>query len=175
VNLRIRRLRRKTIALLATGTVLLGGVTALAYFVSQATGSTQQSFVIGTASNIAVNLSVGTVTGSALTPAGPAQTATVKAQNPSSSSGNVEVTLSTALKSDGTGIFDNVSGTYVDSCLASWFSLSWTGSGTTVTTPVSVAPGTNATIDTLSLKLNDSGTIQDACEGLQPVVTVTAS
>lgn len=173
---RFRRFRRRTIAIVLAATALIGGGAAFAFFISQGTGSTSQTFAVGSAPTIPVNVSAQTVSGSALQPGGAAQTAVVKAQNPSSSSGNVSVTFSATIKQDGAGgIWDAVSSTYVDACPASWFSVSWLGTGTTVTTPVSIPPGTNMSVDTLSLKLTDSGTSQDACENLQPVVNVVAS
>jgi hypothetical protein len=167
-----RRFRRRFVSIAAVFTVLLGGGSALAYFLAHGTGSATQNFVVGSAPTLNVNILPQAVAGSALTPGGPAQQSVIKIGNPGSNNATASVTLTATVKKDGAGgIFDAASNNYVDSCLASWFTTSFANAGG----PFLIPAGNTNVVDTLSLAMIDSGTDQSVCENLQPVVTVTGS
>jgi hypothetical protein len=168
-----RRLRRRLAIIVIAGVTGIGGITAAAYFLTRGTGATTGSAVIGgTPAPIAFQLSLGAPTGPALTPGGGAQQLNVLAENTSSTP--LVTTITASIKTDGTGIWDTTSGKYVDTCKASWFTLTTENPvGTQYNLPANMSSVSN--IDAVLLKLNDSGTDQSACESLTPEVDVSAS
>ena len=156
---------KKAVAVLVAGAIALGGAgAALAYFTSSGTGTGNATF--GTSSNWSVASTAPT--GGALLPGTGTDTVAYTVTN--SGSGYQELNGTTAaLTTDvGGGVYDTTTSAFVDGCQASWFTVT----NTTVSGDVA---GGGDLASSLTIALNDSGTDQDACQGLDPQVTISAS
>jgi hypothetical protein len=149
--------KKKMIAGAAAAALVLGaGGAAFAYFTSTGAGSGNAS--VGSATNWTV--SVTSDTSNTLYPGSGTETLSYTITNAST-------TAAQALNA--------VTATVADSggCLGTWFSA--VASAPTPAIHTSIAPGGTAT-GTVVVSLNDSGTNQDACQGITTVpVTVHAS
>jgi hypothetical protein len=141
-----------------------GGALAFAYFTS--TGSGTGNGVVGSASNWSVTAAAPT--GGPLLPGSGTETITYTVKNVSN--GHQELNGTTAaVTTDGTGILDTISGHYVDTCLASWFTV-------TNTSPAAADLANNGTANgSLTITMGDAAANQNACQGLSPQVTISAS
>jgi hypothetical protein len=159
--------RHRVLSLLALFGIL--PVAVLAYFLSHGVGSTTQTVTTAGAASEPISLSVGALSGPALSPGGGADTFTVSATNRNADS--VAFSLTATVKTDGTGIFDTTSGAYVDSCPASWYSATLQTGGTHI-----LPAGSGQLIDTVTVAMpTNNGTDQSACESLTPEIDVAAS
>jgi hypothetical protein len=139
---------KKAITLLATlVAVAVGAFGAYAYFTASGSGTGQQT--VGSASTITLSSS----TGAALYPAGGNVAVTVGIANPGSGGQFVNV-ISGSVATDTNG----TAGTTADDCLGSWFEVD------PVTYANTVAAGGTASANTV-VRMNDSGTNQNACQG----------
>lgn len=156
---------KKAVAVLVAGAIVLGGAGAtLAYFTS--TGSGTGNATVGTSTDWSVSVAAGT--GGPLYPGAGTETIGYTVTNPGTGQQELNAT-SAALTSDvAGGVFDTNTSAYVDTCLASWFTV------TNTTVSGDVAPAGSLS-SSLTVVLNDSGTDQDACQGIAPQVTVSAS
>lgn len=136
--------KRTGVVLGVIAALALSAVGAFAYFT--AAGSGTGTAEVGSASAIVIT-SDANVTD--LFPGGADQSVDVHVNNPGS----------------GRQYVDDVSGTVADNgaCLGSWFAVD------TIDLNTNVAPG--ATVDTsTSVRMNDSGTNQNACQGLSMTI-----
>jgi len=141
-----------------------GGMLAFAYFTSTGTGTGNGT--VGSASNWTVTAAAPT--GGPLLPGSGTETVTYTVKNVSA--GHQELNTTTAaLTTDGTGIFDTISNKYVDTCLASWFTVTNTPPAAT-----DVAGG-NSVGGSLTITMTDAAANQNPCQGLSPQVTINAS
>jgi hypothetical protein len=159
-----RFMNKKVAAIgLAAGLVLGGAGAAFAYFTS--TGNATGDASVGSATPWTVN--VASDTSNALLPGSGTETLTYTITN--ASSGTQEL--------NGVAVSVGNSGP-AGACLGSWFTATDNGSTNGVTpggVSADLAGGASDT-GTITVSLNDSGTNQDACEGLTSVpVTVNAS
>jgi hypothetical protein len=143
--------------------VVAGG--AYAFFTSSGSGSGGAS--VGSASNWTVTPAAAT--GGPLFPGAGTQTITYTVTNPSS--GHQSLTATTAVvKSSGGNVTQG--GTAVSGCLASWF----TATNTAPTPlPQNLAGSATSTGGSVAVTMQDSGTAQDVCQGVQPDITISAS
>jgi hypothetical protein len=136
--------KRRTLAALAAVAVLAMAGAAYAYFTSVGSGS--GSATVGSTSS--VNLS-STVVGD-LFPGAAATPVTVKVHNPGGGTQHV-ATISGTVADNGT-------------CLGSWFTVA------SVTYNHDVAGGADGPDGASSVKLNETGSNQDACQGKTVVI-----
>jgi hypothetical protein len=163
---------RKRVALMAgVASVTIGGVVAVAYFTSSGTGTGNGA--VGTSSNWAV--STVAYTGGPLYPASGSETIGFTVTNTNAGKQAIN-SITTALTHDGAGgVFDVHSNAYVDGCQAGWFTVT----NTVPTFPDDLAgtsPGPAGSYSgTATLTMQDSGGPQDACQSLQPQITVSVN
>lgn len=158
---------RRWPAVVAVVGVLAGAGMALAYFTS--TGSGTGHAAVGNASPYAV--AVATATGGPLLPGSGSQTVTYVVTNTGSGAEDLNATAAALTTDASGGVYDTTSGTFVDGCQASWFTVAITDPNL----PVDLAPGGSYSAGSATITMQDSGTNQDACEGLTPQVTVSAN
>jgi hypothetical protein len=190
VSIRTFSKRRVAIIGATTAIALAGGGAAFAYFT--ATGSGTGSGTVGSTANWSVTAGAGTYgSAGALFPCGtttapsPACTAdeeTIVFTIKNTGKGAQELqTAVPAIASDSstpsdieTGGTNNGSGltgdTPVTGCLASWFG----ASDATAFTPVDVAAGSTTTV-TVTVTMEDSGSVQNPCETTAPDVTLNVT
>jgi hypothetical protein len=180
--IRFRRttLRSKIAVGAAIGAVLLAGAgTAFAYFTT--TGSGTASGSVGSTSSAS---DWGVAFGSNVTYSGgasaiyPGVTESIPVTITNNAKGNeylssVSVSLSTAPNSTNSAETDvaSSSGTAINGCLASWWTVSVTNNGSGFNHDL--APG-GTDSETVALTLNDTNANQNACAGSSPAFTVTA-
>jgi hypothetical protein len=144
---------RKKIAVVSTVAVLgLGGGIAYAFFTSTGSGTGNAS--VGSATNWTV--AVASDTSHALYPGTGSESLGYTITN--AGTGNQQLSTVTASVADS------------GSCLGSWF----TATPTSPASPVTLAHNGTYT-GTVTVSLNESGTDQNACQGISPVVTVSAA
>jgi hypothetical protein len=162
----VKKLRtKKGLAILLAGAIVLGGAgAALAYFTS--TGNGTGNATVGTAGSWTVATSAPT--GGLLYPGTGTDTVAYTVTN--SGSGYQELNGTTAaLTTDvAGGVFDTTTHAFVDGCQASWFTV------TNTTVSGDVAPSADLS-SSLTITMQDSGTVQDPCKNLTPQVTISAS
>ena len=163
---------RRKIGLAALAAVIAaGGVVAFAFFTAAGTGTGNGA--VGTST--AWHVSSSAYTGGPLYPGSGSENVpfTVTNQNP----GNQALTsITSALTTDGSGgIYDVNTSSFNDACLASWFTVS----NTTPTFPddlAGTAPGPAGSYSgTATLTMQDFPTSQNACQGVDPQVTITVN
>lgn len=162
---RVLNTRRRAAVAGSIVAVAFAGV-AFAYFTDSGSGTGNAT--VGSSSPYTVT--VDAATGGPLFPG--AGTTNLAYHVTNVSSGNQQVSLITAALTTNAagGIFDTTSGAFVDGCKAAWFTVT----NNPGELPNNLAGG--ATHDgSADLVLNDSGTNQDACQGLSPQLTVNAS
>jgi len=156
-----RRMRRAL--LLAVAATMIAAASGLAFYVASGSGSKDTSFATkGAPATVPVNVVVnGSPSGTISPPIGPGEAATfdVQINNSSANAAYVnKVGLNTALGDNGIG------GLPVG-CLRSWFTLP------DVTINETIAGGdTWSAAATATLTFLDSGTNQNACQSIVPVV-----
>jgi hypothetical protein len=172
-----RILKKKRIAVpLATVAALVIAGAAVAYFTS--TGSGTGSAKVGNPSNWAVTVSPAT--GGALYPGHGTDVLTYTVNNPSSGQQNLSSVTATVNAYVSSGPSDPNAADVGDvtqggnpqaGCLASWF--------TPVNTPPTPLPNDmagGATVNgSVSVSMTDAATSQNACQGVNPDITVNAS
>lgn len=160
------RRKRKWLVLAVVAPLLIGGA-AFAYFnLDQATSHVN----VATTPNFMI--SIAQPTGTALSPGSGTETVLFSVVNQVNTQTLNSATY--ALTSDTAGgIYDTVSNTYIDSCLASWFDVSGTlGAG--ITLPMTVQAGQAIYTGSITVTMPaDPTDNQTACEGLSPQVSVT--
>lgn len=140
----MKRTKKTWVLLGIVAAIALSAIGAFAYFT--ATGSGTGDAEVGSATNIVITSDANV---SDLFPGGADQSVDVHVNNPGS----------------GQQFVDDVSGAVADQagCLGSWFEVD------TVDLNANIAPG--ATVDTSTdVRMNDSGTNQNACQGLTMVI-----
>ena len=143
-----KHLTKKRVFLLAAVAVVAAlGTTAYAFF--SASGSGTGSASVGSAS--AIVLTSDSVSG--LYPAGSDVTVGVHAQNPGSGDQHVGTISGTVQTND-----NGTAGDTSDDCLGSWFQVD------SITYNATVTHGTTSDTST-KVRMLDSGTNQDACQG----------
>jgi len=184
MNKRVLVTKRRGAAFIATAATLATAVGVFAYFL--ATGTTTTHVTTGGApstwsftnvSECATSCDSGsTATGGALTPGVNSDEIDFQVDN-TASSATVLDTITPSMTTDaGGGIFDVTSNAFVDTCLASWFTVTFK-----TTTPgyLPVSVGSNAVSAAgnmyvlVSMPANASVN-QSGCENLEPQVTLTA-
>jgi hypothetical protein len=161
---------RKGIALLATIAVAALASGAYAYFTS--TGSGTGSVSVGHSS--AFSITNQSTSGGDLLPGSGTDTVTWTVHN--ASSGNQQLSSTTAVVADdGSGnVLDaNNADAPVVGCLASWFSVSQTTTG--LGSPVDLAGNADFTTGSATVSLTDASANQDPCQGVAPVINISAS
>jgi archaellum component FlaG (FlaF/FlaG flagellin family) len=146
--------RRKIALGSAVAVMAAGGAVAYAYFTS--TGSGNGSASVGSAASWAVTVSHDS--SAALFPGSGSETLTYTIKNVGG--GNQELNAVSISVADAGG------------CLGSWFTATDNGGDHAV--PSTMAPGAVDT-GTLRISLNETNSDQDACQGISPQVTVSAS
>jgi hypothetical protein len=164
---------KKAVAVAATVGLALGVAGgAFAYFTS--TGSGTGNGQVGSSTNFDVN--VGAYTGSAnIYPGTGIQNVTYTVHN-AGAGDQLLTSTSAALTADGNGdVFDvNANATAVG-CKASWFTVT-NHQPTTPVLPATLAGGADATGGSVDLSMPSNNTDnQDACQGVQPQITVSAT
>jgi hypothetical protein len=161
------KLRTKIAVGATLGAAVLGGggMLAFAYFTS--TGAGTGNATVGSASHWTV--AAAAPTGPALLPGFGTDTVTYTVTNPSSGHQGFNTTTAALTTDANGGVYDTVNHQYVDGCLATWF--------TVVNTAPAAAdvPGGNSVSGSLTISLNNVNSAQDACQGLNPQVTISAS
>ncbi len=153
--------RKVTATVLVVGLVLGGGGVALAYFTSGGTGTGSATVGSTGPTDFAVTQSGPTGT---MYPGAAAVPFTVRAQNTGTGDEHVDdITIAVASDPE-TGYALDTSGDPIDGCQASWFD---------VDSPVSVgdggatlSPGDYSDPADSSIGLSESGTDEDACQGV---------
>jgi hypothetical protein len=161
------KLRTKIAVGTALGAAVIGGggMLAFAYFTS--TGSGTGNATVGSASNWTVTAAAPT--GGALLPGSGTDTVTYTVKNVSSGHQGFNTTTAALTTDTNGGVYDTVQGKFVDSCLASWFTVS-------NTPPAAADLAGGASVNgSLTIVLNDAAVNQNACQGLSPQVTINAS
>jgi hypothetical protein len=158
---------RKKIALAVVGGVVAaGGVVAFAFFTAAGTGTGNGA--VGTSTAWAVTSAA--YTGGPLYPGSGSESIpfTVTNQSP----GNQALTsISSALTTDsGGGVYDVFTSSFNAGCLAAWFTVT----NTTPTFPDDLGPA-GAWSGTATLTMQDVATSQNACEGVDPQITITVA
>ena len=159
-----RTRKGKTVAIAGLLVFAFAGA-AFGYF-ALSTGTT--SFSVGGAT---FTVTVDATTGPALTPGVGTDSFNYTVKNPTDETEDLSGTT-VALTTDAAGgIYDLNSNSFVDGCLASWFTVSSPGlSVPSMAAGTSNSPGNPTTI---SMPAN-AGTDQSACIGLQPQILVSA-
>ena len=159
--------RRKFALAAAAAFIAAGGAVAFAFFTAAGTGTGNGA--VGTST--AWNVTSSAYTGGPLYPGSGSESIPFTVTN--RSAGNQALTsISSALTTDGTGVWDVNTGSFNDSCLATWFTVS----NTTPTFPddlAGTAPGpAGAYSGTATLTMQDFPTSQNACQGVDPQITI---
>jgi hypothetical protein len=136
------------------------GVTGAAFAYFSSTGSGTGSASVGTSTTWGV--SVTTATGGPLLPGGT-----------STESQNYVITNNSAGTQGITGVTATVANSGAgNACLGAWFTATPSTPSTGLVT--SIAPGGTAT-GTITITMQDTGTNQDACKSVTPVVTLNVT
>lgn len=161
--------KRRIIALCTLLFVLMAGI-ASAYFVlvSQGTGHVTDAPVPP------FSVILAPPTGGPLSPGVNVDTVTFTIKNTTDSTQTLQSESWSLSTDDNGGVYDTITGVYVDGCQASWFTIDGGDGG--VTLPSSMPAGTSFTggAVTVSMPIN-TAVDQSGCEGLSPQVEVTAS
>lgn len=163
----MRFVNKKTVSVAVVVGVIGGTIAAYAYFTSQGSGSGAAS--VGTATPWTVS-GVST-TGGPLKPASGTETIGYTVTN--SSSGQQKLNAVTvSVVNDGSGnVLNSASGdAAVAGCLVSWFSVDNSGAPSAA----NLAGGGSVT-GSATVTMTDSGTSQDACQGVSPKLNVVAT
>jgi len=156
---------KKVMTVVLAGAIVLGGAgAALAYFTS--TGNGTGNATVGTAG--AWTVATSAPTGGLLYPGTGIDTVAYTVTNSGSGFQNLSGTTAALTTDVNGGVFDTTSNAFVDGCKASWFTVSNT------TVSGDVAPSAHLS-SSLTITMQDSGTVQDPCKNLTPQVTVSAS
>lgn len=158
----LRFTRRKIAIASAAAVIGAGGVVAYAYFTSTGNGSGTAS--VGSAANWVVTVTNDTSNG--LYPGSGSETLTYKITNPGPAQQELNAVAVSVANSGTSG-----------ACLGSWFTATDNGSTNGVTPGGASGNLASGAFDTgtITIVLNDSGSNQDACQGVSPSVTVSAS
>ncbi|MFZ0994763.1 MAG: hypothetical protein WAO09_02110 [Candidatus Dormiibacterota bacterium] len=166
-----RGYRRKFALAALAAVIAAGGMVAFAFFTAAGTGT--GNGVVGTSTAWLVSSSAHT--GGPLYPGSGSESIpfTVTNQSP----GNQALTsITSALTTDGAGgVYDVNTSSFNDACLASWFTVT----NTTPTLPddlAGTAPGPAGTYGgTATLTMQDFPMSQNACQGVDPQITITVN
>jgi hypothetical protein len=166
-----RNYRRKIAIAAVAAVIAAGGVVAFAFFT--AAGSGTGNGAVGTST--AWNVSSSAYTGGPLYPGTGSESVPFAVTN--QGPGNQALTSITSdLTTDGAGgIYDVNTSSFNDACLATWFTVT----NTTPTFPddlAGTAPGPAGTYGgTATLTMQDLPTNQNACQGVDPQITITVN
>ena len=159
--------KRKYLALVIIAPLLLAG-SAYAYFaLSVGTGH------VTVADPLNLTITLSAPIGTPLTPGGPQQEVPFTVTNNTSQPQTLSAESFAMTSDTAGGVYDTVTNQYVDTCLASWFSVSGGDGG--VPLPKVLSQGQSLTAGLVFVTMSNSGTDQSACVNLQPQVTVAAS
>jgi hypothetical protein len=164
--------RRIVIAGLTTTVALAGGASAFAFFT--ATGSGVGSAAVGSTGTFTV-ASAGAATGGPILPGTGTEDLPFTVTNAGTGAQAYNSATATVNVFGGVGpnaLDVTVVGVAVPGCLASWFNP--TALDPTPAYGTTIAPGDAAT-QSISLTMTDTGTNQDACQGINPDVTLTVN
>jgi hypothetical protein len=148
---------RKAVIAGVSTLVLVGGGAALAYFTSQGVGQGTAT-VADVPDTDVITLAFDGAAISPLYPGGQARTTPITAQHAGSGSLTVENVVLGAVSNNKPG------------CDMDWFEVQVTSDGR-----VAVAPGSPVPVGTLSVRLKESGTNQDACQGAALNISVNTA
>jgi hypothetical protein len=158
---RVVQTRKRRLAAVGSGVALAAVVAAVAYFTNSGSGTGQAT--VGTSTPWGVTFQA--TTGTMLPGSG---TSTVNYTVTNNGTGNQRLTTTTASVVSNAGNVTS-SGTPVPGCLASWFS-----AANNPPAPVTLAAG-GSTTGSAGITMAESGTNQDACQGVTPDILVSAS
>lgn len=167
----VRRHRR--FALLSPVAALLPVLAGFAFFASS--GTVNETLTIAAGGGAFSLVTAVQVDGGALQPGSAPDDFQVTIKNNQVSGNQYFATLTGALKQDvAGGVWDQASGTYKDGCLASWFVINGTITGTL---PIAVAPnGGTFSNDNISVSMPANNSVnQNECVSLNPILIITAN
>ena len=151
---------------LAVVAALAVSVGAYAYFTSSGSGT--GSATVGSSSNY--NIAVDTATGGPLYPGSGTTNLAYHVKNVGQGQQSVS-SITAGLKTNQSGeVYDATTQAAATGCLATWFTV--TNHPGTLPDNLANNASHNGSADVV---LNDSGTNQDACQGVKPQLTVSAS
>ena len=166
-----RRYRRKIAIAAVAAVVAAGGVVAFAFFTAAGTGTGNGA--VGTST--AWNVNSSAYSGGPLYPGTGSESVPFTVTN--RSPGNQALTsITSALTTDGAGgVYDVNTSSFNDGCLATWFTVT----NTTPTFPddlAGTAPGPAGTYSgTATLMMQDFPASQNACQGVDPQITIAVN
>ena len=167
-------LSQKRLAAVAfVGVLAVTGV-SVAYFTG-GSGSVNGSGSVGSSSPWGVTSGASTWSGSltALYPGATNNTEFIPFTVTNNGNGHQSVaTITATVMKDGSGNAETASGTSISGCLASWFTATVDAGNPAL--PANLAPAGTYT-GKIDLTMQDSGTNQNACQGVAPAVKITAS
>lgn len=158
-----RLTKKQTIAVLGSIAALALAGGAYAYFTSSGTGTVTAT--VGSAASFTVTF--GTPTGGPLYPGSGTQNIPYTVTNPSGGGAQNLTTTTTAIASSGADVTS--AGAPVAGCLASWFTATNTAPASGTLAPGGTAGGS------VAVTMQNVGVSQNACQGVAPDVTVSAS
>jgi hypothetical protein len=162
----VRLLRRKRVALpLGLVAALVVAGVAFAYFTSTGTGT--GTAAVGSATTWTVTPAAAT--GGPLYPGSGSQTISYTVTNPST--GHQALTGTTAVVAT-SGLNVTHAGVAVPGCLASWFTAVNTAPASL---PQDLAAGGTSTAGSVVVTMTDAAVAQNACAGISPDITISAS
>jgi hypothetical protein len=171
-RIRVTKIRLGAFGALTMTLALAAGV--FAYFA--ATGSTTTFVSTGGApSTWVVHVDqINPAQPGPITPGGSPEGLYVEVTNGAATTQTLNAVTATVNADANGGIFDVKSNASVDTCLASWFSVSVSlnGNALPMAIPAGGAIGNDILVD---ISMPASGTNQSACENLEPQVTINAS
>jgi hypothetical protein len=158
--------KKRALAALSVVAVLVCAGAAYAYFTSSGSGTGSASVGHSTAFTVAVSPATGSTV---LLPGSGTQNLAYTVHNPSTGNQNLSGTTAAVASS---GVDVTTGGVDQTGCLASWF----TATNTAPTPlPQNLAGGGTSTGGSVAVTMQDSGTNQNACQGVSPDITVSAS
>jgi hypothetical protein len=164
--------KRKIAAVAISSAVILGASgAALAYFTTSGSGTGNGK--VGSSTAFAVT--VAGYTGGPIYPGSGSENATYTVTNPGPAD-QLLTSTSAALTTDvGGGVYDTTTAAFVDGCKASWFTVT-NHQPTTPAEPATLHASGTATGGSVDLSMPSNSTDnQNACEGLTPQITVSAT
>ena len=169
-----RKLSKKPLAAIAfVGALAITGV-SVAYFTG-GSGTVTGSGTVGSASALGVTTGTPTWSGSltALYPGAAGDTQFLPFTVTNNGNGHQSVTtIAAVLPAETNGDAETAAGADINGCLASWFTATVDTGNPSL--PSNLAPG-GTYVGKIDLTMQDSGTNQNACQGVAPAVKITAS
>lgn len=159
--------RKWLLSLIAVPLLLMG--TAFAYFaLNTGTGNF-------TVSNAGFTITLQSATGSPLAPGnGATQTIPFTLTNNTNQTLTLNSETATVSADVAGGIYDTLTSRWIDTCSASWFTLTWGDGG--IPLPATVAPGASLTAGAIFVTMPPNTSLnQNACAGTSPQVMLSVT